>query len=135
MWCYILPMAMGANKIETKSRHLVHMTSEVDLEVDREVLPAEPRRSCGELFLSQLSVPVTIQACRLTHREDLLIWRLYVTKLRCPITVCIVMFVHLYIHSYSLYYIKTLHLPLKSKYDASLGKHCRPLLVLFASKL
>lgn len=61
----ILPMAMGANKVETKSRHLVHMTSEVDLEVDTEVLPAEPRRSCGELFFSQLSVPDTIQACKI----------------------------------------------------------------------
>jgi len=57
-------MATGANKVETKSRHLIHMTSEVDLEVNMEVLPAEPRRSCGELFLSQLSVPDTIQACQ-----------------------------------------------------------------------
>ena len=45
VWPCILPMAMGANKVETKSRHLVHMTSEVDLEVDLEVLPAEPRRA------------------------------------------------------------------------------------------
>lgn len=38
------------------------MTSEVKLEVDMEVLPAEPRRSYGELFSSQLSVLDTIQA-------------------------------------------------------------------------
>lgn len=43
-------MAMGEKKVEIKSRHLVHMTSEDDLEVDMEVLPAEPRRSCGELL-------------------------------------------------------------------------------------
>lgn len=41
------------------------MTSEVDLEVNMEVLPAEPRRSCGELFFSQLSVSDTIQACKI----------------------------------------------------------------------
>lgn len=43
------------------------MTSEVDLEEDTEVLPVEPRRSCGELFLSQLSVSATIQACKVTQ--------------------------------------------------------------------
>lgn len=32
------------------------MMSEVKLEVDMEVPPAEPRRSYAELFLSQLSV-------------------------------------------------------------------------------
>ena len=62
-----LPMARGASKVEMKSRHLAHMTSEFDLEVRVEVLPAEPRQSCGELFLSQLSVPDTIQACKATH--------------------------------------------------------------------
>lgn len=45
------------------------MTSEVDLEVNMEVLPAEPRRPRGELFLSQLSVADTIQACRWTHKH------------------------------------------------------------------
>lgn len=80
-------MAMGANKVETKSRHLVHMTSEVDLEVDLEVLPAEPRRACGELFLSQLSVPDTIQACKMTHRQDLFTWMPYQNKFKCLITV------------------------------------------------
>lgn len=65
-------MARGANKVEMKSRHLVHMTSEDDLEVDMEVLPAEPRRSCGEPFLSQLSVFDTIQACEMTHRENMI---------------------------------------------------------------
>lgn len=49
-------MAMGEKKVEIKSRHLVHMTSEDDLEVDMEVLPAEPRRSCGELFICHSSV-------------------------------------------------------------------------------
>lgn len=48
--------------VATKSRHLIHMTSEGKLEVDMEVLPAEPRRSYGELFSSQLSVLDTIQA-------------------------------------------------------------------------
>lgn len=38
------------------------MTSEVKLEVDMEVLPAELRRSYVELFSSQLSVLDTIQA-------------------------------------------------------------------------
>lgn len=63
-----LPIAMGAYRVETKSRHLIHMT------LDMAVLPAEPRRSCGELFLSQLSLSVTIQACKWAHREDLFIW-------------------------------------------------------------
>lgn len=67
-------MATEANRVETKSRHLIHMTSEVDLEVDMEGLPAEPRRSCGEMFLSQLNVPETIQTWKPMHREDLLIW-------------------------------------------------------------
>lgn len=48
--------------VATKRRHLIHMTSEGKLEVDIEVLPAEPRRSYGELFSSQLSVLDTIQA-------------------------------------------------------------------------
>lgn len=67
-WSRFLPMAMGANKVETKSRHLVHMTSEVDLEVNTAALPAESRRSCGELFSSQLSVPNTIQALQKEQR-------------------------------------------------------------------
>ncbi len=56
------------------------MTSEDDLEVDMEVLPAEPRRSCGELFFSQLSVPDTIQACKLKQREDLFTSMPYLNK-------------------------------------------------------
>ena len=83
VWSCVLPIAIGANKVETKSRHLIHMTSEVDLEVDVEVLPAEPRQSCGELFLSQLSVPDTIQACKLTH-TDLLTWVPYQNKFKLP---------------------------------------------------
>lgn len=62
------------------------MTSEVEPEVDMEVLPAEPRRSCGELFLSQLSVPDTIQACQWTHREALFTWMPYLNKLKCFIS-------------------------------------------------
>lgn len=50
------------------------MTSNVDLEVDREVLPAAPRQPCGELFLLQLFVPDSIQACKVTHTEDSLVW-------------------------------------------------------------
>lgn len=50
------------------------MTSEVELEVDMEVLPAEPRRSYGELFLSQLSVPDTIQTCKRKHRKYVFTW-------------------------------------------------------------
>lgn len=73
----LLPMAMGAIKAEMKSRHLTHMTSDLDLEVDEEVLPAEPRLLCAELLLSQLGVSNTIQACRWTHREDLLTWSSY----------------------------------------------------------
>lgn len=64
VWPFILPMAMGANKVQRKSRRVVHMMSEFDLEVDVEALPAEPRHSGEELFLSQLSVTDTIQACR-----------------------------------------------------------------------
>lgn len=58
------------------------MTSEVDLEVDMEGLPAEPRRSCGELFPSPLNVPDTIQTCKPIHRQDLLIWVTYENKTR-----------------------------------------------------
>lgn len=76
-------MAIGANKAEMKSKHLVHMTSEVDLEVDAEVLPAEPRRSCGEPFLSQLSVSDTIQACKCHTERDLLTCLPRLNTLRC----------------------------------------------------
>lgn len=62
-------MAMGAINAEMKIRHLAHMASDFDLEADIEVLPAEPRRSSAELFLSQLNIPDTIQACRLTQRR------------------------------------------------------------------
>lgn len=54
-------MVMGAIKVQRKSRHRVHMTPEVDLEVNLVALPAEPRCSGGELFLSQLSAFDTIQ--------------------------------------------------------------------------
>lgn len=67
----ILLMAMGANKVETKSRHRIHMTSAGDLET--EVLPAEPQRSGGELLLFQLRVPSSIRACEETeetHSKD-----------------------------------------------------------------
>lgn len=40
------------------------MTSEVKLEVDMELLPAELRQSYGELFVSPLSVLDTMQACK-----------------------------------------------------------------------
>lgn len=47
--------------METRRRHLIHMTPEVDLEVNSmEVLPAGPRRPRGEPLLSQLSVADTI---------------------------------------------------------------------------
>lgn len=63
-WTVILPMASGANKVVMKSRHLIHMTSEVDLEADMEGLPAEPRQPRAELFSSQLCVLDTIQNCK-----------------------------------------------------------------------
>lgn len=82
----ILPMAMGANKVETKSRHRIHMASEVDLEVDMEALPAEPRRSCDELFLSQLSVPDTIQPANQQTDRICSLDCLITNKLRCLIS-------------------------------------------------
>lgn len=55
--------------METRRRHLIHMATEVDLEVNSmEVLPAGPRRPRGEPLLSQLSVADTIQACRWTKQ-------------------------------------------------------------------
>lgn len=45
------------------------MTSEVKLEVNMEVLPAEPRRSYGEPFSSQLRVFDTIQALQEDTRK------------------------------------------------------------------
>lgn len=78
---------MEANKVETKSRHLIHMTSEVELEVDMEVLPAEPRRSYGELFLSQLSVPDTIQACKQKHRKGLFTWMPYLNEFKPSVSI------------------------------------------------
>lgn len=60
----VLPMVVGAIKMQRKSRHLAHMTSEVDLEVNKAALPAEPRRSRGEPFPSQLSASDTIQTCK-----------------------------------------------------------------------
>lgn len=117
-------MAMGANKVETKSRHLVHMTSEVDLEVDMEVLPAEPRRSCGELFFSQLSVPDTIQACKLTQREDLFTWTPYLNKLPYLYVLDISVYIqciHHCTYPYSLYNTQTVFIPLNpSAADASI---------------
>lgn len=68
------PVIKGAHKVATKSRHPIHMTSEVTLEVDVGVLPAEPRCSYGELFSSQLSVLDTMQACEKTRRKHLLTW-------------------------------------------------------------
>lgn len=60
---------MGAIKVQMKSRHLVHMTSEIDLEVNMAALPAEPRRSRGELFLSQLSALEPIHTWKWTQTK------------------------------------------------------------------
>lgn len=76
-----LPGVKGAHKVATKSRHPIHMTSEVKREVDMAVLPAEPRRSYGELSLSQLGVLDTIQACEKTGRKYLLTWISHLNQL------------------------------------------------------
>ena len=74
------------------------MTSEGDLGVDMGVVPAEPRRSCAELFLSQLSVADTIQACRGTHREEGLTVVPHPNQFKCFIPICITVFFRLHKH-------------------------------------